>query len=365
VLLAMETPTRHKILLLDDDPDLLEVYREILGRLPSKPEIHTATSGSRALSLLSSEPFSLLLCDLKMPKMDGLQVLTIVRRKFPQLRTAVLTCILDEQFRARAYAMGVDLFLEKPNSSKEVTFLQDCIESLLGREQNGGFHGMQSKSLVDIIQLECLSQSSSVLKITQSAVEGRIWILNGEIIDAATGDLKGVDAFHRILSWKSGSFEMLPEDPTRTRTLFTSYQGLLLETAQALDEEQSRSSASTETSATPQTASAAQPLADLSRFHGVEFVVSVSATDPGQFEAWGLDNAGQLATWTQNTMQGFRALGETLQAGILNRVEADGPMQKLAAASRNEKELCAGFYRSLPIETMRQTMQTMLSKWAS
>jgi len=107
------------------------------------------------------------------------------------------------------------------------------------------------------------------------------------------------------------------------------------------------------------------PLTELSRFHGVEFVVSVSSSDPGQFEAWGLDNAGPLATWTQNTMQGFRVLGETLQAGILNRVEAEGPMQKLTAASRNEKELCAGFYRSLPVEAMRETMQTMLNKWAS
>ena len=360
----MESATRHKILLLDDDPDLLEVYREILGRLPSKPEIHTVNSGSRALSLLSSEPFSLLLCDLKMPKMDGLQVLTIVRRKFPQLRTAVLTCILDEQFRARAYAMGVDLFLEKPNSSREVTFLLDCIESLLGRELGSGFRGMQSKSLVDIIQLECLSQSSSVLRITQGALEGKIWILNGEIIDAATGDLKSVEAFHRILSWKSGSFEMLPEEPGRTRTLFTSYQGLLLETAQALDEAQSQSS-----NASPDGDAAAKAgppsLTDLSKFHGVEFVVSVSSSDPGQFDAWGLDNAERLATWTQNTMQGFRSLGETLQAGILNRVEAEGPMQKITASSRNEKELCAGFYRSLPSETMRETMQTMLSKWAS
>src|SRR5207244_4647288 len=73
---------RHKVLLLDDDQDLLELYREMLARLPSQPEIHTATSGARAISLLESEPFSLLISDLNMPKMDGLQVVTIVRRKF-------------------------------------------------------------------------------------------------------------------------------------------------------------------------------------------------------------------------------------------------------------------------------------------
>src|SRR4051812_15862972 len=70
---AMES--RHKILVLDDDPELLELYGEMLGQLPSKPEIHTASTGARAMALLEAEPFRLLICDLKMPKMDGLQVL--------------------------------------------------------------------------------------------------------------------------------------------------------------------------------------------------------------------------------------------------------------------------------------------------
>src|SRR3990172_12662549 len=112
--LAVETPTRmderHKILLLDDDPDLLDMYREILAQLPSKPEIHTATSGARGMAMLEDHPFRLLICDLKMPKMDGLQVLSVVRRKYPSLRTVVLTSVDDEQFRSRVYALGVDLF---------------------------------------------------------------------------------------------------------------------------------------------------------------------------------------------------------------------------------------------------------------
>src|SRR2546422_2163594 len=230
----------HKILLLDDDQDLLELYREMLARLPSQPEIHTATSGARAIALLESEPYSLLISDLNMPKMDGLQVLTIVRRKFPQLRTAVMTSVVDAQFRTRAYAMGIDLFLEKPNTSQEISFFLDCIESLLGREMDGGFRGMQSKSLVDIIQLECLSQSSSVLKITNASFSGRIWFINGDVIDAETQDLNGEPAFRKILSWKTGNFEILPADQERNRNIFNSYQGLLLESAQALDEAKTR-----------------------------------------------------------------------------------------------------------------------------
>ena len=79
------TQERPKILLLDDDQDLLDLYREILSQLPSRPEIFTSTTGARGIAMMEAEPFTLLVCDLNMPKMDGLQVLSIVRRKFPEL----------------------------------------------------------------------------------------------------------------------------------------------------------------------------------------------------------------------------------------------------------------------------------------
>ena len=102
--------SRYKILILDDDPAILELYKEWLSQLPSKPEIQISTSGARAMAILEAEPFRVLICDLKMPKMDGLQVLSIVRRRFPELRTVVMTGVQDEEFRSRAYALGVDLF---------------------------------------------------------------------------------------------------------------------------------------------------------------------------------------------------------------------------------------------------------------
>ena len=157
---------RQRILILDDEQDILEIYQEILARLPSQPDIITIDNGGQAINLLESQPFNLLLLDLRMPQRDGFQVLAIVRRKFPSLRIVVMTAAQDEQFRARAYAMGIDLYLEKPKTGKEIINFVDCIESLLEREEQGGFRGVQSKTLLDLIQLECLTQSSAILKIT-------------------------------------------------------------------------------------------------------------------------------------------------------------------------------------------------------
>ena len=44
---------RQRILILDDEHDILEIYQEILARLPSQPEIHTSDSGARAVYLMA------------------------------------------------------------------------------------------------------------------------------------------------------------------------------------------------------------------------------------------------------------------------------------------------------------------------
>ena len=227
---------RHKILVLDDDADWLNLCNEMFAQLPSKPEIRTVASGARALALMETEPFRLLICDLKMPRMDGLQVLSIVRRRFPELRTVVLSALEDEEFRSRAYALGVDLFWLKTDMQANSQMFLDCIESLMGRDMEGGFRGIQSKSLMDIIQMECLSRSSTVLRITRGPLVAKLWIQNGELIDAESEGARGEAAFHRILAWKSGTFENLPAEPERERTITKPVNALLLESAQTIDE---------------------------------------------------------------------------------------------------------------------------------
>ena len=81
-----------------------------------------------------------------MPKMDGLQVLAIVRRRFPELRTVVLTALEDEEFRSRAYALGVDLFWLKTDIQQNLKMFMDCVESLLGRDLKPAFAAFKTKA---------------------------------------------------------------------------------------------------------------------------------------------------------------------------------------------------------------------------
>jgi CheY-like chemotaxis protein len=351
-----------KVLIVDDEQDLVELYQEFLSHCGSKPEVRTATSGARALALLEAEPFHLLITDLNMPSMDGFQLLTLVRRKYPSVRSAVMSSTVEDQFRSRAYGMGIDLYLEKPKSKQEVDIFVECVESLLSREEQGGFRGVQSKSLADIIQMECLSQASMVLKITNGGVVARIFIQGGDLIDAEVADLRGEEAFKKILSWKSGNFENLPPEPTRERVIFNSYQGLLLDSAQAMDE------ASGTESAAPSgdgTSAPGSRLGAIAKNKGVEFVVQVNSTDPKQFEQWGCENGEKVAEWTRKTISTFALLGERLRAGALVQIECLGSQRHAVLLTKAEKDLCVAFQRKETAEQFRETMKHISIQWAS
>jgi CheY-like chemotaxis protein len=347
--------TRGRILLLDDEQEFLELYEDLLGELPSKPEVRTTNAGSRALAILDSEPIRLFLCDLKMPKMDGLQVLSIVRRKYPKLRTVVLTALHDEQFRSRAYALGVDMYWQKPSSQQETKMFLECMESLLGRDQGTGFRGMQSKSLVDIIQLECLSQSSSVLKITHSGTVGRIWIEHGELVDAEVEDLRGEAAFHRILAWKTGGFESLPPEPQRERTIEKSCNALLLEVAQAIDE----SAASHAQSVGP------SPFSRLDKVEELDFAVLTRIEETEPVAARGLEEPRRLAEWTREALNRFRALGDALNIGEVQLIDAQGTQRNIALGQCLENELCLGWKMDVPALEVREKTRRILTTWGS
>src|SRR5260370_9187959 len=149
----------------------------------------------------------------------------------------------------------------------------DCIESLLGRDSESGFRGIQSKSLMDLIQMECLSQSSTVLRVTRGSLMGKIWIQGGELIDAETDATQGESAFRRILEWKSGTFENLPPEPNRERTITKPANALLLEAAQAQDEIAAPSTQSSEDVEQADHRKTVWRLASLTRA-GAEFVVA-------------------------------------------------------------------------------------------
>jgi CheY-like chemotaxis protein len=107
------------ILVVDDEPDIGELFRQRFRReLRSGIYVlHFAPSGRDALSLIATgvQPELLvLLSDINMPGMDGLELLREVKRRRPELPVIMITAYDDEQRRQTASAFGAAEFLNKP-----------------------------------------------------------------------------------------------------------------------------------------------------------------------------------------------------------------------------------------------------------
>ena len=103
-----------KVLVLDDDPHLLDALRMLLGRAGA--EVQCQTSPAAAFARLEREAFHVLLTDLTMPEEDGLGLIRRIRLREIDVAVIALTALSTDEDRARSLASGFDLHLAKPVS---------------------------------------------------------------------------------------------------------------------------------------------------------------------------------------------------------------------------------------------------------
>jgi CheY-like chemotaxis protein len=107
------------ILVVDDEPDVADLFRQRFRREARQGTyvMHFANSGEGALQLLGEgiEPqLIVILSDINMPGMDGLQLLGEIKQRFPQLPVMMVTAYGDDERRRRASELGAFEFLSKP-----------------------------------------------------------------------------------------------------------------------------------------------------------------------------------------------------------------------------------------------------------
>ena len=107
---ASESPRR--ILVVEDDEDMRENLRRILTL--AGYQVHLARDGSEAITVLQTEPFHLVLTDLVMPRMGGLELLREIRRRERDLPVVFLTAFGKPAAFAEAMDLGAVGFVTKP-----------------------------------------------------------------------------------------------------------------------------------------------------------------------------------------------------------------------------------------------------------
>jgi len=90
--------------------------------------------------------------------------------------------------------------------------------------------------LPDIIQLVSVSGKTGKFTLTRDQERGHIFLKNGQMVDAAIGDLIGEEAIYALAIWNSGEFQFTPGDEPDRQTISKSNTNLLMEAARRLDE---------------------------------------------------------------------------------------------------------------------------------
>ena len=102
----------RRILIVDDLEDVRDMLLEILGALGY--EAQTANDGTEALAKLESDPFDMLISDVKMPTMDGLSLLKSVKQQSPDFPVLLIAGHQSSVALSEAVHCRADGFLQKP-----------------------------------------------------------------------------------------------------------------------------------------------------------------------------------------------------------------------------------------------------------
>lgn len=107
-----------KFLIVDDEPDVVDSVSELFTL--RNYNVITATSGTKALEMVKKENPNIIILDIRMPDISGIDVLKEVKKSHPKIRVIMLTGVEDESTKNMAIGLGASGYLTKPYSYSEL-----------------------------------------------------------------------------------------------------------------------------------------------------------------------------------------------------------------------------------------------------
>ncbi|MCU0654923.1 MAG: response regulator [Polyangiaceae bacterium] len=223
---------RKTVLLVDDEPlfcrSLADGLRADGLRLGYALKI--ASNGQEAMAVLQAEPVHLLLTDLRMPVVDGFQLLAWMLSSRREIPTLVMTAIPSIDARMRLRESGVYRVLRKPVDLGEV---QRAIEEELTAKRAR----VEGISIVAFLQLISMERVTCELILRSGKQSGRMHILDGELVFAELGELSGEEAAHALVGLPDVRVDMVERRDVVSLGLNLPLSAVILEALRLQDEQ--------------------------------------------------------------------------------------------------------------------------------
>lgn len=165
----------YRILVVDDEPLILKNMVRMLAQ--EGYVVEQAESGERAIDRLHASPFDLVLTDLRMPKIDGLDVLVAAKAMHPEIMVIMITGHADMKSAMNAIKFGADDFMLKPAESEEIYFrVKRCLEN----------KELRKKVTQRSLDLERLNNQLTRDIAERERAERQLQAINQELTDSLT-----------------------------------------------------------------------------------------------------------------------------------------------------------------------------------
>lgn len=178
----------EKIIIVDDETDVLDLCKRILE--VKGYHVTTARDGQEVIELAKREHFDLLLTDIRMPGMSGLEVAQAVKQSAPNVICVTMTGFSTMDMAIEALKLGIDEFIMKPFSPDELsTAISKALDKERLRKENFRLRSLiplfeLNKTLLGTVEVEeVLRQLLDIAKTETKADFARIYTFeNGQIV---------------------------------------------------------------------------------------------------------------------------------------------------------------------------------------
>jgi len=219
------------ILITDDEKSFLISLKEGLGGDGGTYRIFSAEQGEQAIEQMENEQIDLLITDLRMPVMDGYELLAWVSTHRPGLPVIVMTAFGDAELESKLEQFNTFRCLEKP---LDFAMVREIIKTALADNTVSNIHGV---SLSTFLQLMSFEKKSCTLIIRSEERSGNLYLQNGELINADYEDSDGMAAATEILGWENTEIEMDHVCRSDDVKILAGIESILLEVHQVKDEQ--------------------------------------------------------------------------------------------------------------------------------
>jgi len=240
------TPMKDvKVLVVDDNALILDL---LMKGLTPHCDARAAADGADALLKIVDDPPDLVVCDYRMPGLDGRQLYEKLRgrQQTKSIPFIFLASRSDIEEKLRPIVEGVEEFIPKPfflkdlvrRAKKVVDRLQ--LEKLQNRQVRPGvIQGrLEEMSIMDLMQSLEMGQKSCQLSIRHGEETGELFFASGQCKDARLGSLEGEAAVFQAVRWLDGEFEIDFNRTAKRDTISRTTTGLLMEALRLVDEGQ-------------------------------------------------------------------------------------------------------------------------------